>query len=79
MLGDFKLHCRRGQGAADQLRVLSLPDLRAAREPPATRMKALEQEVPALLHAAQKERKIAMDKGRADTEFQVGDQGMLRT
>ena len=61
---------------------LSLPDLRAAGEPPAayaTRMKALEQEVRALLHAAQQERKAALDRGRVDTTFQVGDQVMLRT
>ena len=37
-------------------------------------MKALEQEVWALLRAAQQERKAALDRGRADTTFQVGDQ-----
>ena len=61
---------------------LSLPDLRAAGEPAAayaTRMRALEEEVRALLHAAQQERKAAMDTGRVDTTFQVGDQVMLRT
>ena len=59
---------------------LSLPDPRAAGEPPAayaTRMKALEQEVRALLYAAQQERKAALDRGRVDTTFQV-DQAMLR-
>ena len=61
---------------------MSLPDLRAAGEPSAayaTRMKTLEQEVRALLHAAQQERKAALDRGRVDTTFQVGDQVMLRT
>ena len=61
---------------------LSLPDLRAASESPvayAARMKALEQEVAALLHAAQQERKAALDPGRVDTVFQVGDQVLLRT
>ncbi len=63
---------------------LSLPDLRQAGEPVAayaTRMKALELEVQALLHAAQQERtgKAALDPGRVDTTFQVGDQVMLRT
>ena len=42
-------------------------------------MQALEQEVRALLHAAQLERKAAIDKGRVDTVFQVGDEVMLRT
>ena len=42
-------------------------------------MQALEQEVRALFHAAQLERKAAMDKGRVDTVFQVGDEVMLRT
>ena len=61
---------------------LSLPDLRAAGETPlayATRMKQLEQEVLALLHAAQQERKAALDPGRVDTVFQVGDEVLLRT
>ena len=61
---------------------LSLPDLRTVGEPAAayaTRMKALEQEVRALLYAAQQERKAALDPGRVDTTFQVGDQVMLRT
>jgi hypothetical protein len=61
---------------------LSLPDLRSAAEAPAAyaaRMKALEQEVLALLHAAQQERKAALDRGRVDTVFQVGDQVLLRT
>ena len=61
---------------------LSLPDLRAAGEAPAayaSRMKALEQEVRALLHAAQQERKAALDPGRVATTFQVGDQVLLRT
>ena len=61
---------------------LSLPDLPAAGEPPAAyaaRTKALEQEVRALLQAAQQERKAALDWGRVDTTFQVGDQVMLRT
>ena len=42
-------------------------------------MKALEQEVRALLHAAQQERKLALDQGRVDTVFQVGDEVLLRT
>ena len=42
-------------------------------------MKALEQEVRALLHAAQQERKAALDPGRVETTFQVGDQVMVRT
>ncbi len=42
-------------------------------------MKALEQEVPALLHAAQQERKRALDRCRVATTFQVGDQVLLRT
>ena len=61
---------------------LSLPDLRAVDETPAayaTRMKTLEQEVLALLHAAQQERKAVLDQGRVDTVFQVGDEVMLRT
>ena len=61
---------------------LSLPDLRAAGESPAAygaRMKALEQEVQALLHAAQQDRKTTLDRGRVDTTFQVGDQVLLRT
>ena len=61
---------------------LSLPDLRAAGEPPtayATRMKALDQEVRALLHGVQQEREAALDRGREDTTFQVGDQVLLRT
>ena len=61
---------------------LSLPDLPAAGESPvayAARMKALEQEVRALLHAANQERKAALDRGMVDTRFQVGDQVMLRT
>ena len=33
----------------------------------------------ALQHAAQRERKAALDRGRVDTTFQVGDQVMLRT
>ena len=41
--------------------------------------KALAQQVRALLHAAQQERKAALDRGRVDTTFQVGDQVMLRT
>jgi len=61
---------------------LSLPDLHSAGESPAAyfaRMKHLEEEVRALLHAAQLERKAALDKGRVDTVFHVGDQVMLRT
>jgi len=61
---------------------LSLPDPRFDNEPPAAyaaRMKALEHEVLALLHAAQKERKAKLDQGRVDTRFAVGDQVMLRT
>jgi transposase InsO family protein len=61
---------------------LSLPDLRSAGESPSAygvRMKALEQEVQALLHAAQQERKRALDRGRVATTFQVGDQVLLRT
>ena len=45
----------------------------------ATRMKALEQEVRAQLHAAQHARKAALDRGQVDTTFQVSDQVMLRT
>ena len=33
----------------------------------------------AQLHAAQQERKAALDLGRVDTTFVVGDQVMLRT
>jgi hypothetical protein len=61
---------------------LSLPYLRSAGESPSAygvRMKALEQEVQALLHAAQQERKTTLDRGRVDTTFQVGDQVLLRT
>jgi hypothetical protein len=36
-------------------------------------MKALEQEVQALLHAAQQERKRALDSGRVAMTFEVGD------
>ncbi len=43
------------------------------------RMKALEQEVLGLLHAAQQECKAALDPGRVDTTFRVGDQVILRT
>jgi hypothetical protein len=64
---------------------LSLPDLRAtgAGEAPAayaSRMKALEQEVRALLHAAQQESKAApsLDPGRVDSAFKVGDQVLLQ-
>ena len=32
-----------------------------------------------LLHAAQQERKAALDRGRVDTTFQVGDQGGPRS
>ena len=32
-----------------------------------------------MLHAAQQERKAALDQGRVDTVFQVGDQVLLRT
>ena len=42
-------------------------------------MKAFEQEVLALLHAAHQERKEALDRGQVDTTFQVGDQVMLWT
>ena len=61
---------------------LALPDLRASGESPAAyaaRMKALEQEVRALLHAAQQERKTALDRGRVDTVFKVGDQVLLHS
>ena len=61
---------------------LALADPRAAGEPLAayaTRMKALEQEVRALLHAAQQERKAALHRGRVDRTFHVGDQVILRT
>ena len=61
---------------------LSLPDLRATGEPHAAyaaRMAALEKEVRALLHAAQQERKAALDRGRVDTVFHVGDEVLLRT
>jgi hypothetical protein len=60
----------------------SLPDLRSAAEALvayAARMKALEQEVLALLHAARQERKAVLERGRVDTAFQVGDQVLLRT
>ena len=53
---------------------LSLPDLRSDNEPPlacAARMMALEQEVLALLHAAQQERMVKLDLGLVDTRFQV--------
>ena len=59
---------------------LSLPDLRHVDETPAAyakRMKALEQEVQALLYTAQQERKRALDPGRVDTVFRVWDQVML--
>jgi hypothetical protein len=42
-------------------------------------MKVLEQEVQALLHAAQQDSKTTLDHGRVDTTFQVGDQVLLRT
>ncbi len=42
-------------------------------------MKDLEKEVRALLHTAQQARKEALDRGRVDTVFQVGDQVLLRT
>jgi hypothetical protein len=61
---------------------LSLPYLRSAGESPSAygvSMKALEQEVQALLHAAQQERKRVLDSGRVATTFQVGDQVLLRT
>ncbi len=60
---------------------LSLPDLRATDEPPTaytSRMKALEQDVQALLHSAQQECKTVLDRGRVDTVFRVGDQVLLR-
>ena len=60
----------------------ALPDLRSAGETPpayAARMKALEQEVQALLSAAQQERKALFDQGQVDTIFQVGDEVMPRT
>ena len=41
-------------------------------------MKALEQGVRALLHAAQQERKAAPGRGRVGTASQAGDQAMLR-
>jgi hypothetical protein len=61
---------------------LSLPDLHNSGESPsayAARMKALMQEVRALLLAAQQARKEQLDRGRVDTVFQVGDQVLLRT
>ena len=61
---------------------VALPDLRVAGETHdayAARMKSLEQEVRALLHAAQRVRKEELDRGRVDTVFQVGDQVLLRT
>ena len=64
-----------------QLLPLSLPDLQTVGESAAayaTRM-TLEQEVRALLHAAQHERKSALGPGRVDTQFRVGDQVMPRT
>jgi hypothetical protein len=39
----------------------------------------LEKEVRELLHTAQQARQEAMDRGRVDTIFQVGDQVLLRT
>jgi hypothetical protein len=60
----------------------SLPDVAGSGETPAmyaAKMKALEEEVRNLLHAAQQERKAALDVGRVDTVFRVGDRVMLRT
>ena len=37
-------------------------------------MRSLEHEVRALLHAAQQEHKAALERGRVDTTFRVGDQ-----
>jgi hypothetical protein len=57
---------------------LSLPDLRAAGEAPAayaSRMKALEQEVRALLQ----ECKVTLDPIRVDATFKAGDQVLLLT
>ncbi len=42
-------------------------------------MKSVLQEVRALLHAAQRDRKEDLDRGRVDTVFQAGDQVLLRT
>ncbi len=61
---------------------LALPDMHVAGETHdayAARMKSLEQEVRALLHAAHRDRKEELDRGRVDTVFQVGDQVLLRT
>ena len=61
---------------------LALPDPRQSLESPgayAVRMQALEREVQALIRAAQQERKAALDRGRVDTTFQVGDKVWLRT
>ncbi len=40
-------------------------------------MKALEQDVRALLHSVQQERKAVLDRGRMGTVFRVGDQVLL--
>ncbi len=53
---------------------LALPDLRIAgetHEAYAARMKSLEQEVLALLRAAQRDRKDALDRGRVDTGYSL--------
>ena len=50
---------------------LSLPDLRAAGEPPAAYATRMKQAVRALLHAAQ-EGTAALDRNRVDTTFRVG-------
>ena len=63
---------------------LSLPVSKAAREPLAiyaTRVKGLEHEDWALLplYEAQQKRKVALEPGRVDTTFQVGDLVMMWT
>ncbi len=54
---------------------------RSGDEPPtpyAARMKGLEQDVRALLHAAQQECKTVQDRDRVDIIFRVGDQVLPR-
>jgi hypothetical protein len=61
---------------------LSFPDLCNVGESPsayAAWMKDLEKEVQAFLLKAQQSRNTVLDRGRVDTELQVGDQVMLRT
>ncbi len=60
----------------------SLPNLRSEGESQSAYrvcMKALEQEVQALLHTAQQECKTVLDCSRVDTTFQVGSQVLFWT